>query len=105
MTKLPKLLCLHGYGQNKSIMIKKSQLIREKLKIKLNLCLVYISAPNKLPDNHEHVVDFKKYLEGRGLLHKIDEFEPLYDWFSRVNNKWQGIDETLVYLNGILKEQ
>jgi hypothetical protein len=32
MKKLPKLLCLHGYGQNKSIMIKKSQLIREKLK-------------------------------------------------------------------------
>jgi hypothetical protein len=32
---LPKVLCLHGIGQNKIIMAKKTKLIRDKLKNKV----------------------------------------------------------------------
>jgi hypothetical protein len=80
---LPKVLCLHGFGQNKSIMAKKTKFIRDKLKnniefgilFYINTCfianfiflLVYISGKFPLPEDHSIVVGFNEFIEKKGL--------------------------------------
>jgi predicted esterase len=61
---LPKILCLHGYGQNSTIFAKKTGYLRPYLKNQLEF--VYVNAPNPLDDDHQFVVQMKELLKEYG---------------------------------------
>ncbi|KXN71659.1 hypothetical protein CONCODRAFT_84566 [Conidiobolus coronatus NRRL 28638] len=82
---LPKILCLHGFGQNASIMSKKTQQIRELLSDRVEF--VYLSAPFKLPETHQFAIDFNNYIKQNESKNQSKNIEPPLSWFPSNDNK------------------
>ncbi|KXN71663.1 hypothetical protein CONCODRAFT_5648 [Conidiobolus coronatus NRRL 28638] len=80
---LPKILCLHGFGQNKTIMAKKTKFISDKFKNKAEF--VYISGKFPLPEYHPIVEGFNSFIKKKGLEDQKNKFENFFSWFPTLD--------------------
>ncbi|KXN71662.1 hypothetical protein CONCODRAFT_78230 [Conidiobolus coronatus NRRL 28638] len=100
---LPKVLCLHGIGQNKTIMAKKTKFIRDKFKNKVKF--VYATGSYALPEEHPIILGFNEYIKKNGLEDRKNQFERFATWFPLSEDYIADYIPALNHICKILKEE